>query len=211
MAIRVLLADDHETVRQGLRLLIDRQADMEVVGEAANGRDAVAQASSLRPDVVLIDMSMPDMNGLQATRAMRDQRLPVAIVALTRYSDAAYAREMFDAGASGYVLKQSAAEQMLQAIRAVASGKRFRDSALGEHGRISRDGEAAAQPQASIRERDVLKRMAQGHSNKEIAAALDISVKTVEVHKANAMRKLGLKGRIDIVKYAVLQGWLNEP
>lgn len=209
--IRVLLADDHAIVRHGLRLLIDGQPDMEVVGEAANGHEAVAQAVRLRPDVMLLDISMPDMNGLQATRALRATGVPLAVLALTRYREAAYVSEMLEAGASGYVLKQSAAAELLRAVRTVAAGQRFVDASLEEHHHLTRRGTRAAEPQATSREQDVLKRMAQGHSNKEIAAALDISVKTVEVHKANAMRKLGLKGRVDIVKYAVLQGWLQEP
>ena len=211
MKIRVLLAEDHETVRHGLRLLIEGQADMEVVGEAANGRDAVTGALRLRPDVLLLDISMPELNGLQATRAIRQENPSLGILALTRYGDAAYVKEMLAAGASGYVLKQSATDQLLAGIRAVAAGNQYLDRSLRPEGRPMRQGGSVAGPRATDREREVLRRMAQGQSNKEIAAALDISVKTVEVHKANAMRKLGLKGRIDIVKYAVLQGWLRDP
>lgn len=211
--IRVLLADDHETVRQGLRLLIDAQADMTVVGEVGDGVAAVARTLAIRPTVLVLDLSMPQMNGLAATRELRQVAPETAIVALTRYSDEAYVQELFAAGAAGYVLKQSPSTELLKAIRAGATGERFLDSALHSTAggrRPLRRGKDEA-PAISARETEVLRLMALGHSNKEIAAALDLSVKTVEVHKANAMRKLNLAGRIDIVKYAVLRGWLHDP
>jgi DNA-binding NarL/FixJ family response regulator len=211
--IRVVLAEDHETVRHGLRLLIDSQDDMEVVGEAADGAGALACARTLSPRVVVIDVSMPVMNGLQATRALAE-RADIAVLALTRYSDDAYVKEMLGAGAAGYVLKQSATSELLRAIRAVARGTRYLDPRLGRPvtgDYLNRTSpKARPRPTISDREADVLRRMAQGYSNKEIAAALEISVKTVEVHKANAMRKLGLRGRIDVVRYAILQGWLTD-
>jgi len=209
--IRVLLADDHETVRQGLKLLIDGQSDMRVVGEAGDGEAAVAQVPVLQPDVAVLDISMPRMNGLAAARAIREAGPATAIVALTRYSDAAYVKELLAAGASGYVLKQSASSELLDAIRAAARGKSHLDAAVvtGAAPRSVRGRSAA--PAATDREREVLRLMALGHSNKEIAAALDVAVKTVEVHKANAMRKLELGGRIDVIKYAALQGWLEDP
>jgi DNA-binding NarL/FixJ family response regulator len=211
--IRVLLADDHETVRQGLRLLIDEQTDMTVVGEAGDGRDAVVNARTLAPDVVVLDVSMPGMNGLEATKVLRGHTPAPAIVALTRYRDEAYVRELVAAGAAAYVLKQSASSELLRAIRAAASGRPYLDSAINASGTwpSSRERRTRTQPPITDREGEVLRMMAVGHSNKEIAAALDVSVKTVEVHKANAMRKLGLSGRIDVVRYAVLQGWLEEP
>jgi DNA-binding NarL/FixJ family response regulator len=211
--IRVVLAEDHETVRHGLRLLINSQDDMEVVGEAADGAGAVACASRLLPRVIVLDVSMPVMNGLQATRALA-QHADIAVLALTRYSDDAYVKEMLGAGAAGYVLKQSATSELLNAIRTVAGGTRYLDPRLGRP--VIGDYLARSTPKSkprptiSDREADVLRRMAQGYSNKEIAAALEISVKTVEVHKSNAMRKLGLRGRIDVVRYALLQGWLTD-
>lgn len=207
--IRVLLAEDHETVRQGLRMLIDARDDMQVVGEAGDGRSAVTQAAITKPDVIVIDISMPQMNGLEATRVLRLATPDAAVVALTRHGDDAYVKEMTAAGAAGYVLKQSASTELIRAIRAAAAGEPYLDSAL-------RDGDLPRSPSdrrvanATPRETSVLRLMALGHSNKEIAAALDLSVKTVEVHKANAMRKLRLRGRIDIVKYAQLQGWLKD-
>jgi DNA-binding NarL/FixJ family response regulator len=211
--IRVFVAEDHETVRHGLKLVIGAQPDMEVVGEAATGRTAAARIPQVHPDVVLMDISMPDMNGLQATQALREQNPTVPIVALTRYSDEAYVKEMLHAGASGYVLKQSASDELVRAIRAAAAGQRYLDPALEKAGRrylTPRSGRSPKVPELTEREVEVLRRMARGYSNKDIAADLDISVKTVEVHKANAMRKLGLRGRIDIVRYAVLQGWLQD-
>jgi DNA-binding NarL/FixJ family response regulator len=212
--IRVLLADDHETVREGLKLLVDAQTDMEVVGEARDGRLALKQAEALHPDVVVLDVSMPEMNGLAATRAIKQVTPATAIVALTRYSDDAYVQEILNAGAVGYVLKQSASAELLKAIRAAADGRHYVDPTVASRlaqGMMARHvrGEKKG-VQISEREAEVLRRMALGHSNKDIAAALGLSVKTVEVHKANAMRKLGLRGRIDVVRYAVLQGWLQD-
>ncbi|MGH9258120.1 MAG: response regulator [Vicinamibacterales bacterium] len=213
--LRILLADDHVTMRHGLRLLIDNQADMKVVSEASDGHAAVQHAIAQKPDVVVMDISMPGMNGLEATRALKQQQPGVAVVALTRHGDDAYVQELLRAGVSGYVLKQSAPTELLQAIRAAAAGGQYLDSALTARVTARALGRAnrAHRPAATLSEResDVLRRIASGYSNKEIAAQLSLSVKTVEAHKANAMRKLGLSGRIDIVKYAVLQGWLNKP
>lgn len=209
--IRVLLAEDHETVRQGLKLLIDSQADMQVVGEAANGRLAVEQARAIDPQVVVLDISMPEMNGLDATRALRQASPATAIVALTRYSDNAYVQELISAGALGYVLKQSTSGELLAAIRSAAEGRHYLDSAVTADRDRHRKHEPPRAPRVSEREKEVLRMMALGHANKDIAARLQISVKTVEVHKANAMRKLDLHGRIDIVRFALLQGWLQEP
>jgi DNA-binding NarL/FixJ family response regulator len=215
--IRVILADDHETVRQGLRLLIDGQPDMMVVADAGDGRRAVEQVRTLapRPDVAVIDVSMPEMNGLMTTRAMLDVLPTLAVVVLTRYSDDAYVQALLAAGASGYVLKQSEPAELLRAIRSAASGDRYLDSALTARvagAFMTKHTRQIASMPVSItaREAEVLRLIALGHSNKEIAARLDISVKTVEVHKANAMRKLSLRGRIDIVRYAQLQGWLQD-
>jgi DNA-binding NarL/FixJ family response regulator len=212
--IRVLLVEDHDTVRQGLRLLIETQADMAVIGEAADGRAGVQRAAALDPDVVVMDVSMPELNGLAALRAIQAARPAMKVVMLTRYSDAAYVKELLGAGATGYVLKQSPSTTLLRAIRDAVAGRRFLDPTLAarsERSTLARDGRpstAAAQPTA--RETEVLKLTALGHSQKEIAAQLDLSVKTVEVHKSNGMRKLGLRGRIDVLRYAMLRGWLHD-
>jgi DNA-binding NarL/FixJ family response regulator len=213
--LRVLLADDHVTVRHGLKLLIDGQADMKVVAEASDGGDAVQRALAIRPDVVVMDISMPGMNGLAATRALKQQQPDLAVITLTRHGDDAYLQELLRAGVSGYVLKQSAPAELLQAIRVAAAGGQYLDSTLTARvtaGFLAREGRRVGKAGATISEREagVLRLIASGYSNKEIAARLDLSVKTVEAHKANAMRKLGLTGRIDIVKYAVLQGWLDN-
>ena len=211
--IRVLLADDHETVRHGLKLLIDAQRDMTVVGEAADGRSAVDRAVTLKPDIVILDISMPDTNGLAAARALQQAAPDAAVVALTRHDDEAYVQELVAAGALGYVLKQSPSSELLHAVRTAAAGKRYLDPRLaaGRQHAPTRMDESQPKPVISEREAEVLRLMAVGHTNKDIAAELGLSLRTVEVHKANAARKLGLRGRIDFIKYAVLQGWLREP
>jgi DNA-binding NarL/FixJ family response regulator len=213
--IQVLLADDHVTVRHGLKLLIDSQPDMKVVGEASDGDAAVQRAATLKPDVVVMDISMPGTTGLVATRRLKQKQPDVAIVTLTRHSDDAYLQELLRAGAAGYVLKQSDPSELLHAIRAAAAGGQYLDSTLTARVTarfLATDGKSVGKSGATISEREseVLRLIASGYSNKEIAARLALSVKTVEAHKANAMRKLDLTGRIDIVKYAVLQGWLDD-
>jgi len=213
--LRVLLADDHVTVRHGLKLLIDDQPDMKVVAEASDGAEALQRAITLQPDVVVIDISMPGMNGLVATRKLKELQPDAVIVILTRHGDDAYLQELLRAGVAGYVLKQSASTELLQAIRVAAAGRQYLDSALTARvtaGFLGKEGKRPNRATATLTEReaDVLRLIAAGHSNKEIALRLVLSVKTVETHKANATRKLGLSGRVDIVKYAVLQGWLSN-
>jgi two-component system response regulator NreC len=213
--LRVLLADDHVTVRQGLKLLIDSQHDMNVISEAGDGTSAVQRARELKPDVVVMDISMPGINGLVATRRLKQLQPDLAIVTLTRHGDDAYLQELLRAGVSGYVLKQSPPAELFQAIRAAAAGGQYLDSTLTKRvtaGFLAKKGKRPTRSGAtpSDRESEVLRLIASGYSNKEIATRLALSVKTVEAHKANAMRKLGLNGRIDIVKYAVLQGWLHN-
>ena len=213
--LRILLADDHETVRSGLKLLIDSQQDMKVVAEAGDGQTAVQRAIDVKPDVIVLDVSMPGMNGLLATRKLKELQPKSVIVTLTRHSDDAYLQELLRAGVSGYVLKQSAPSELIQAIRAAAAGGQYLDSTLTSRvtaGFLQKEGKRTTKSGASLSEREaeVLRLIASGYSNKEIAARLALSVKTVEAHKANAMRKLELTGRIDIVKYALLQGWLHN-
>jgi DNA-binding NarL/FixJ family response regulator len=212
--LRILLADDHVTVRHGLRLLIDAEPDMKVIGEASDGEAALRKGLELKPDVIVMDISMPGMNGLAATRALKKARPEAAIVTLTRHTDDAYLQELLRAGASGYVLKRSAPTELLHAIRGVAAGGQYLDSTLTARvtAEFSKQGGRAGKPAATVttREAQVLRLIAAGYGNKEIAAQLGLSIKTVEAHKANAMRKLELAGRIDIVKYAILQGWLED-
>jgi two-component system, NarL family, response regulator NreC len=213
--LRILLADDHKIVRDGLRLLIDSQADMRVVGEAANGREALSRARELKPDVVVMDLSMPELNGLQATALLRAELPHLKVVALTAHEDESYLGQLCKAGAAGYVLKRSAGEQLIQAIGAVARGGVFYEPSLASKAlarQISgagarRDGHAA---DLSEREQEVLRLLAWGYSNKEIAAELNLSVKTVETYKVRVAEKLGLRSRTEMVQYALRQGWLNE-
>ncbi|HEV2912214.1 MAG TPA: response regulator transcription factor [Pyrinomonadaceae bacterium] len=215
--IRILLAEDHETVRAGLRLIVNAQSDMEVVGEASDGRAALARALELLPDIVLMDVSMPQLNGLKATEKLKATCPQVKVLTLTRHTDYGYLQQLLRAGASGYVLKQSAPAELLHAIRAVAAGGKYLDPAVA--GKVignysgqmaSLRGAAQGGRDLSEREAEVLRLIAWGHSNKEIAARLQLSVKTIEAHKANAMKRLGMTSRIDIVRFAILQGWLQD-
>jgi DNA-binding NarL/FixJ family response regulator len=202
------------TVRQGLKLLVESEPDMTVVGEAGDGSEAIQKARQLNPDVIVMDISMPGMNGLAATRALKDIKPEATIVTLTRHGDDAYLQELLRAGVSGYVLKRSAPTELLHAIRAAAAGGQYLDTTLTARvtaGLAGKEGSTKMPATAPTeRETEVLRLIASGYSNKEIAAKLELSVKTVEAHKANAMRKLDLSGRIDIVKYAILQGWLDN-
>ena len=214
-SIRVLIAEDHRTVREGLEMILKAQPDIEVVGEASDGQAAVDMAKALNPDIVIMDVSMPQLNGLKATRELQRVRPNVKVLTLTRHKDDGYLQQLLRAGVSGYVLKQSPSTELLHAIRAIAAGGQDLDSSLtnrvvGSFVENSGGRSTAPQREPSERESEVLRLIAWGHSNKEIADRLDLSVKTVEVHKANAMRKLGMKSRIDIVQYAMLRGWLDE-
>lgn len=214
--LRILLAEDHETIRDGLKLLVNSQPDMEVVGAADNGRVAVQLAQQLVPDVVVMDVSMPELNGLQATKKLKEKFPQMKILPLTRHTDDGYLQQLLLAGASGYVLKQSKSIELLRAIRAVALGQTYLDPAIAEKAvnpiRNSRRATRGLPPKANLsdREAEVLRLIAWGYVNKEVAARLRVSVKTVEVHKANAMRKMGMTSRVDIVRYALLQGWLQD-
>jgi two-component system, NarL family, response regulator NreC len=213
--LRVFLADDHGVIREGLRMLVNSQPDMEVVGEAANGREAVERVPKLLPDVAVLDISMPELNGLQATERIRRCCPQVKVLTLTRHADDGFIQQLLKAGVNGYVLKQSASDVLLSAVRAVAAGGIYLDPSVA--GKVVGNlTTARAKPggapvaELSEREREVLRLIAWGHSNKEIATRMDLSVKTVEAHKANAMRKLDMKGRTDIIRYALLQGWLQN-
>lgn len=213
--LRVLLADDHEIVRAGVKMLVDAQSDMSVVGEASNGDDAIKLAADLSPDVIVMDISMPGLNGLKATKRIKQTNPKIKILTLTRHTDDGYLQQLIKAGANGYVLKQSAPAELVNAIRVVGGGKSYLDPALTEKvmGGYLRQETALSNSQKveiSARESEVLRLIAWGHSNKEIAARLDLSVKTIEAHKANAMSKLGISSRIDIVRYAILQNWLQD-
>ena len=213
--LRILLADDHKIVREGLRLLVDSQADMHVVGEAANGREVLIKARDLKPDVVVMDLSMPELNGLQATEQLKAEHPEMKVVALTAHEDESYLRQLCKVGAVGYVLKRSAGDELVKAISAVAKGGVYFEATLAGKA-LSR--QMAATPVKSEshagglseREKNVLIMLAWGYSNKEIAGHLDLSVKTVETYKLRIGEKLGLRSRTEMVQYALRQGWLNE-
>jgi DNA-binding NarL/FixJ family response regulator len=214
--VRILLADDHVTVREGIKMIINAQPDMEVVSEAPDGQAAVSEAQSVKPDVVVMDVSMPRVNGLKATEMLKECCPDVKVLALTRHQDDGYLQQLLRAGAAGYVLKQSRSAELLQAIRAIWAGGSYLDPSvaarvIGDYGRRGHPPPSViGAASLSGREEEVLRLIAWGYSNKEIAIRLDLSVKTVETHKANAMHKLQMRSRIDIVRFALLQGWLED-
>jgi DNA-binding NarL/FixJ family response regulator len=194
--MRVLIADDHGIVRSGLRLLLERQADIEVVAEAADGAEARELAIRERPDLAILDVKMPKLTGLQATREIKAQAPEVAVLILSMHDDDRYVAEAMKAGASGYVVKTQADTDLVAAIRTVERGESFPvPEAPGE---------------LTPREEEVVKLVAEAHTTKEIAAILHLSEKTVENHRANAMRKLGMRDRVELVRYAIRRG-LIEP
>jgi DNA-binding NarL/FixJ family response regulator len=212
--IRILLADDHGVVREGIKALINAQPGMEVVGEAGDGREALDMAAQLDPDVIVTDVSMPAMNGAQLTVELREKRPGQKVVALTVHEDQAYLRQFLEAGAVGYVLKRAAAAELVQAVRAVAAGGTYLDPSLAGgvirrfvNRRESPGGEAE---ELSDREAEVVRLIALGYSNKEIAARLGLSVKTIETYKSRSMEKLGIHSRVEIVRFAARRGWLTE-
>jgi DNA-binding NarL/FixJ family response regulator len=212
--LRVVLAEDHRIMREGLRMVLDREPDIEVVGESGDGISAIRVAQTCRPDVVVMDISMPNVNGLQATETMKSVLPDTKVLILTRHTDASYVQRLLRSGASGYVLKRSASEELVRAIRRVVTGQIYLDPAVTEQaiGSVPPGGATGHSPGSGLskREEDVLRFTALGFLTRETASRLNISIKTVETHKANAMAKIGLASRIDIVRYAMLQGWLDE-
>lgn len=213
--LRILITEDHLTVREGIKLLVNSQPDMEVVGEAGDGEIAITEAARLSPDIILMDVSMPNLNGLKATKKLRRLNPDVKILTLTRHTDDGYLQQLIGAGANGYVLKQSAPTELITAIRSVAAGNAYLDPTLTRKvmgGYVNRATSLRGENKGDLtdRENEVLRLISFGHSNKEIGVQLELSVKTIEAHKANAMRKLGIASRIDIVRYAILQNWLHD-
>jgi DNA-binding NarL/FixJ family response regulator len=213
--LRVYLADDHAVVRAGLKALINAEPQMEVSGEAGDGRTACQQVLELQPDVVVMDVSMPGLNGAQATAQLKQTCPNVKVLALTVHEDKGYLRLLLAAGASGYVLKRAAAEELIHAIRTVAAGGVYLDPALAGKvvGSFVRAPAGKSVPEGgdlSDREAEVVRLIAVGHSNKEIGSRLCLSVKTVETYKARSMEKLGLDSRADLVRYALQRGWLQN-
>jgi two-component system response regulator NreC len=213
--IRVLLVDDHDVVRTGIRALIEAEKDMEVIGEAASGREGLRMVQELEPDIVLMDITMDDMDGMEATRRMRECCEEADVLALTIHEGREYFFEMLNAGASGYVPKSAAAEELMIAIRAVARGEVYLHSSvaqllLQDHLRRARtDSEPEGEDTLTDREREVLTLVAEGMMNREIGEQLGISPKTVARHRENIMRKLELHSRTELVKYAIRIGLID--
>jgi two-component system response regulator NreC len=212
--LRVFLADDHAVVREGLKSLVNAQPDMHVIGEAANGRAALKESSELLPDVVVMDVSMPELNGIDATGRLTQQCPQVKVLVLTMHEDKGYLRQLLKAGACGYVLKRAVAAELIHAIRTVAAGGVYLDPALtskviGSYIRRRSVEDELRKTDLSERETEVLQLVAWGYSNKEMAHKLDISIRTVETYKTRLMEKLELHSRTDIVRYALHQGWLQ--
>jgi DNA-binding NarL/FixJ family response regulator len=208
----VFLAEDQTILRQSLRSLIENQPDLEVVGEAGDGEEAVRRVKSLSPDVVVMDVSMPRMDGVQATLAIRKVCPQVKVLALTVHETRSQIRRVLQAGASGYVVKHSAAEELIQALHAVAARGVYLDPIVTAKLTGAPKPPAPAEPRdgkLSSREKEVLRLIALGYANKEIAAQLDLSVKTIETFKTRSMEKLGLRSRVDIVRHAMNCGWLT--
>jgi DNA-binding NarL/FixJ family response regulator len=211
--LRIFVVDDHAVVREGLKRLVEQQASLEFVGEASDGREATELIVDARPDIAVVDVSMPGLDGAQTTRMLKKLCPHVKVLALSVHEDRAYLRELFEAGASGYVVKRAAADELLHAIRTIAGNGVYVDPRLAGtlvnsfvHGRANI---ATAPQKLTEREAKVLRRVAEGYSTKEIASELGLSIKTIETYKSRAMEKLGLRHRVDIVRYAAKCGWLG--
>lgn len=206
-AIRILLADDHRLVRQGFRLILQSQEDMEVVGETGNGREAVEMAAALRPDVVVMDVTMPELNGIEATRRIRTATPSAHVLALSVHRDGVYVREIVRAGAEGYILKESADTELLTAVRAVAAGHSYLSPEIASH--VLKDYRKQAVDPLDLlspREREILQLLAEGKTNKDIATQLNLSVYTVDGHRTRIMEKLGLHSLGELVRFAIRNG-----
>ncbi len=211
MATRIVLADDHRIMLEGLRILIGRDPGLQVVGQAGNGRDAVNLARRLRPDLVIMDVSLPELNGIEATRQVTAENPECKVIALSIHADTRYVLEMLKAGASGYLLKQCAFEELSRAIREVMANRAYlgpdvTHSLLKDYVQYFSRDEASAYTTLSPREREVLQLLAEGRSTREVAERLNLSVKTVETHRQNLMRKLGFQSTAQLVKYAIREG-----
>ena len=210
--IKVVLVDDHAVVRSGLRLLLDAHEDIEVVGEAGNAKDAIFRARALKPDVMLLDVVMPGESGIEVLPQLLKESPETKMLILSMQDDPSYVREAFGAGASGYVLKEAADEEVVSAVREIANGGRYVHPRLGAR-MVAAEAEERAAAEAdplSEREREVLRLLALGHTNQEIAQTLYISVRTAESHRAHIMQKLRLSTRAELVRYALSNGLLTD-
>jgi two-component system, NarL family, response regulator NreC len=214
-ALRILLADDHTVVRSGLRALLERQNNFEIVGEAQNGRETVSLCASLQPDVVVMDVGMPLLNGIEATKALLKQSPSTGVVILSMHSDESYVMRSLQAGARAYLLKDSAPSDLLSAIEAVSHGKSFFSSAIRhllaeDYVRVLRQkGAVDSYELLTMREREILQLLAEGKTNKEVASSLNISLYTVETHRSNILEKLGIHSPAELILYAVRKGIIH--
>jgi DNA-binding NarL/FixJ family response regulator len=211
MTIRILIADDHAVVAEGLKHLVEAQSDLEVVATVGDGREAVRVAKETGPDVVLMDLSMPELNGADATRAIVDERPECKVIVLSMYAEREYVRRALKAGATGYVVKRSAAKELVEAIRAVHSGQRYlsprvADVVIDDY---AADGKADLLEKLSTREREVLQLLAEGRTGSEIAQRLALSQKTVETYRARLVEKLGIRDVAGLVKFAIQRGLVS--
>jgi len=209
--ITILLADDHQIIREGLHALLEQHSDMKVVAEAEDGRKAVELAAQLRPDVAILDIGMPDLNGIEAARCMTAQVKGIKVIGLSMHSDKRFVAEMFQAGASGYLLKDCASEELARAIRAVVHGQTYISPGIagvviGDYVEHLGTPGGSAPSILSGREREVLQLLAEGKSTKQTALSLHVSIKTVETHRQNIMRKLNVYSVAELTKYAVREG-----
>ena len=208
-SVRIVIADDHGIVRSGLRLLLDRQDDMEVVAEAEDGVEAVEKVLAEHPDLAILDVSMPRMTGLQATHEIKRQTPDVHVLMLSMHDDERYLFEALRAGAAGYVLKRAADQDLLTAVRSAVRGEPFLTASAQQA--LIRDFVARGeQPELTPREQEIVKLIAEAHTNREIAEILHLSEKTVESHRGNVLQKLGMRDRVELVRYAIRHG-LVEP
>lgn len=211
MSIRILLADDHQMLRDALRSVLESEHDVEIVGEAGDGRTAVRMAQTLVPDIVVMDVSMPDLNGVEATHQIKAENGKVKVIALSRHSDRRYVLRMLEAGAAGYVLKAAAYDELRRAVRFVSQGRNYLSPdvtgiVVDAHVHPSAESEASTNAALGPREREIVQLLAEGHTSAEIARRLHISTRTVETHRRNIMRKLGFHSIAELVKYAVREG-----
>ncbi len=211
--IQILLVDDHPVLRAGIKMLLSNEADLVVIGEAGDGRSAVGMASELRPDVVLMDVSLPELGGAEATKRILANDPGLKVLALSAHEEPALARMLLDAGAAGYALKRSACEELVRAVRTVASGGTYLDPVMaGQLGPRRGRGSSETAPTTSLSEREVevIRLVANGYTSKEVASNLGLSHRTLETYKARAMAKLNLRTRADLIRYAMRSGWLRE-
>jgi len=208
--IRILLADDHSVVRHGFRRILDAQEDMEVVGEVSNGREAVEQAGVLQPDVIIMDVTMPELNGIEATRRIAESVPRARVLALSMHRDSVYVREILRAGARGYLLKDSSEVDLIAAVRAVAQGEGYLSPSVSD-AVLSDYRKHVTNPidMLTSREREVLQLVAEGKTNKEIATTLNLSVYTVEAHRGKIMEKLNLHSASEMVRFAIRNGLID--